>query len=75
VVLKHRKADMVFIDGSHDFCDVARDIQLATPLLAPGGLLCGHDRFRPGVHSAIDELVSDWKEGPGSLWHSTRSAV
>lgn len=74
-ILRHRQADMIFIDGSHDSPDVVRDIQMSMKVLKPGGLLCGHDRRLLGVHSALDELVPDWKEGAGSIWHHTQGAA
>lgn len=52
-------ADMVFVDASHDYESVQRDITTATHLLKPGGLLCGHDYSAgwPGVMRAVDDLV------------------
>lgn len=52
-------ADMVFVDASHDYASVRRDIQTAMRLLKPGGLLCGHDYCRgwQEVQRAVDELV------------------
>jgi predicted O-methyltransferase YrrM len=52
-------ADMVFIDASHDYDSVRRDIQVAISLLKPDGLLCGHDYNGswPGVLHAVNELV------------------
>jgi len=35
--------DVVFIDGSHYFADVDRDLELALPLVRDGGYLCGDD--------------------------------
>lgn len=56
-LLDGRKADMVFIDGDHEYAEVKRDIELYRPLLAEGGLLCGHDYPWPGVWKAATELV------------------
>lgn len=62
-------ADMVFVDASHDYESVKRDIATARKLLKPGGLLSGHDysRFWPGVMQAVDELVPS-KRLHGSIW-------
>ena len=35
--------DLVFIDGSHYYRDVRRDIELALRILKPGGIICGDD--------------------------------
>lgn len=52
--------DVVFIDGSHDYLSVRRDIGLALNVLDPvkGGTLIFHDYGRdcdPGVKRAVDE--------------------
>lgn len=51
-------ADMVFIDGAHEFEAVRLDISLWLPKTRR--LLCGHDYYdsslyEPGVKSAVDE--------------------
>jgi hypothetical protein len=51
-------ADVVFIDGSHDYQSVKRDIALWRTRVRPaGGRLCGHDYDDnwPGVKQAVDE--------------------
>lgn len=35
--------DFVYIDGGHDFLNVAQDIALWAPLVKPGGIVFGHD--------------------------------
>ena len=35
--------DLVFIDGSHYYQDVRRDIEFALRVLKPGGIICGDD--------------------------------
>jgi hypothetical protein len=62
------KPDMVFIDGSHEYPDVKRDILAWQSRLAPGGLLCGHDADWPGVRQAIDELLPGWQTAAGVIW-------
>jgi predicted O-methyltransferase YrrM len=54
----NRSFDMIFVDGSHIYEDVKRDITLCLPLLKPGGLLCGHDYTGYlDVKRAVDELL------------------
>jgi Methyltransferase domain len=62
-----QKPDMVFIDGSHEYDDVHRDILVWRARLRHGGLLCGHDRAEPGVRRALDELLPGWRSAPGHL--------
>lgn len=68
--------DMVFIDASHDYLSVCGDIKSWLPLLAPGGLLCGHDYTTerwPDVKRAVDELFPNVQTmqpntGERSIW-------
>jgi hypothetical protein len=41
--LVERKFDLVYVDASHVYDDVIRDIVLAAPLVREGGILCGDD--------------------------------
>ncbi len=42
-LLKHGEFDLVFLDGSHEYQQVMRDLENASPLLRHGGILCGDD--------------------------------
>lgn len=64
------KADLVFIDASHDESSVRQDIPLARCLLKNGGILCGHDYGGSwtGVKAAVDALVLSPRVVVGSIW-------
>src|SRR5208282_2237514 len=69
-LLKNEEFDMIFIDASHDYDNVKRDILAWGSLLAPGGLLCGHD-YHVGTHGviqAVDELL-DGVKVHDSIWY------
>lgn len=54
--------DLVLIDGEHDDDSVARDIDSALRVLAPGGLLAFHDYPDPGwpgVRRAVDRRAGE----------------
>jgi hypothetical protein len=65
-----RGIELLFIDGGHDYQSVKRDILNYRPLVAAGGLICGHDYGSfPGVREAVDEVFSNVRRGPGSTWY------
>lgn len=50
---------LIFIDAAHDQFNVRQDINAWRPLLAPGGIFCGHDFdhvHHPDVKPVVDEL-------------------
>lgn len=61
------KADLIFIDGAHDYESVKADIDRYAPHVKRGGILAGHDYHAkkfPGVVKAVDEMLTH-KMGPG----------
>jgi len=71
-LLKHRKRikpsakiAVLHIDGNHDAQPVARDVELWSPLLAPGGWVVIDDycwRYGSGPKAAGDKLLDDWND-------------
>lgn len=51
--------DFCFIDGSHEYEDVKKDIEAWLPKVKKGGILSGHDYDESwqGVVKAVDELL------------------
>ena len=60
----HEKPDMVFIDGSHDYEQVKRDLLIWDARLGKHGLMCGHDSSWDGVKQALAEVHGSWKVIP-----------
>lgn len=66
--------DLAFIDASHFYEDVKRDINIWLPKVRAGGMLCGHDygdgRKCRGVKRAVNELFGDYNVMvmPGTVW-------
>ncbi len=42
-ILERGSFDLVFIDGDHRYAAISRDIEICSPLVRDGGILCGHD--------------------------------
>lgn len=53
------QVDLVYVDASHEYEDVARDLRAYWPLVRPGGVLVGDDYAAewPGVMQAVDEFT------------------
>ena len=48
--------DFVYIDGSHSYKDVKKDLERYYPKLKEGGILCGHDFGQQPVGKAVWEF-------------------
>jgi predicted O-methyltransferase YrrM len=60
--------DMIFIDAAHEYENIKADIEAWTPLVAPGGLLCGHDAGHPPVAQAVEEAFPVRPQNECSMW-------
>lgn len=79
---KDKLIDFLFIDASHEYEQVKRDILNWGKFVRPGGIICGHDysHFYPGVKRAVHEVFgwdrisieqTVWavvKEGEKDVW-------
>lgn len=65
-------ADLIFIDGAHDYDSVAQDIATWLGRLKPGGILAGHDFNHrwPSVHRAVADSFNLMRVmvAPDSVW-------
>jgi hypothetical protein len=66
----HAGVDFCFVDGSHRYEDVHRDIVLFRERVRAGGVLAGHDHTAsfPGVTRAVAELLPSAKVRGASWW-------
>jgi SAM-dependent methyltransferase len=51
------KADLIYVDGGHEYEHVIQDIACYKDLLRPGGVMLGDDVNFPDVHRAAVELL------------------
>ncbi len=76
--LAHLKGQvcLVFVDDGHAYKDVLTDIKAFSPLVRPGGILCGHDLERNppnDVFKAVQfALSSSWTEPVPRIWAQVR---
>lgn len=56
---KNIKADLIHVDGSHEYRAVLNDLEMWWEILVPGGILMGDDyNMWPGVTKAVDEFAA-----------------
>ena len=64
---KNESLDFVYVDGGHDFKSVKKDLELWTPKVRKGGVVCGHDlkfgsdtQDHKDIVKAIDEYTREY---------------
>lgn len=56
------KPELIYVDASHDYVDVAMDLTLYWRLLRPRGVMFGDDYAAfPGVSAAVDEFAERYR--------------
>lgn len=63
---KDRKADIIFVDTSHQYAHTKQEIELYEPVLRPGGIMIFHDTvsFYEGVQKPINEFLKTHRSWP-----------
>jgi predicted O-methyltransferase YrrM len=62
--------DFVFIDSSHDYDSVLKDLIAWYIKVRVGGLFCGHDLNLTGVRDALNDFGIEYKEsGVDNVWY------
>jgi hypothetical protein len=62
--------DFVFIDASHDYDSVLKDLISWYLKVREGGLFCGHDLNLTGVRDALNDFGIEYKEsGVDNVWY------
>ena len=67
------RADLIYLDGSHDYNDVRADIDTYWPLLRRGGVLLGDDfESFADIRAAVRERKQPFDLIDGRYWSMTR---
>lgn len=60
--------DFFFIDASHTYKNVKRDLLAWIPKLKENGWMIGHDINYPSVETAVKEVIGEYEVGPDNVW-------
>ena len=60
--------DFIFVDASHAYADVKKDIELWSPKVRKGGLISGHDINMESVQQAVNETVGKHRTTIDNVW-------
>ena len=60
--------DFFFIDASHTYKNVKKDLMAWIPKLKNDGWMIGHDINYPSVEAAVRETIGKYEVGPDNVW-------
>lgn len=60
--------DFFFIDASHTYKNVKKDLEAWIPKLSVDGWMMGHDIDYPSVHQAVLDVIGFYEVGPDNVW-------
>lgn len=67
--------DFFFIDASHTYKNVKKDLQAWLPKLKPTGWMMGHDIDYPSVEAAVKDVIGHYEVGPDNVWIAKQDKV
>ena len=67
--------DFYFIDASHTYKDVVKDIKAWTPKLKPNGWMIGHDINYPSIDRAVKDTIGFYEVGPDNVWFARNDKI
>jgi SAM-dependent methyltransferase len=67
--------DFFFIDASHTYKNVKKDLEVWIPKLKPNGWMIGHDIDYPSVEKAVLDVIGFYEVGPDNVWVSRKDKI
>ncbi len=61
------RVKLIHIDATHEYQEVAENIEAVLPLMVPGGVICGDDAHHPPIVRAVLDTLGD-AQVDASLW-------
>ena len=66
--VENQSLDFFFIDASHTYKNLKKDLIAWTPKLKTNGWMIGHDINYPSVEAAVKEILGEYEVGPDNVW-------
>jgi hypothetical protein len=66
--IEDKSLDFFFIDASHTYKNVKKDLTAWLPKLKDNGWMIGHDIDYPSVEQAVLDVVGFYEVGPDNVW-------
>lgn len=67
-----KSLDFFFIDASHTYKNVKKDLIAWIPKLKDEGWMIGHDIDYPSVDAAVKDVIGFYEVGPDNVWLARR---
>lgn len=64
--------DLCFIDASHTYEEVTKDINAWYPKVCKGGIISGHDIDHEPVRKAVTDIIPNFDITRGHVWYHTK---